>query len=73
MKHNWIQLDCNIPERWFKTLRQCTHCGKVHERHTEHVWMRVTGYKWLPLIGRCKGAWEPNEEAKQFKVENNRY
>jgi hypothetical protein len=34
-------------------FRRCAHCGKVQQRHTEHSWMRVVGYKWLPKAGRC--------------------
>jgi hypothetical protein len=39
--------------------RRCSNCGKVQQRYTETLWMRVTGYKWLPLAGRCK----PKEQA----------
>mgnify|MGYP000039936664 CR=1 FL=1 len=33
--------------------RRCTQCGVVQQRETETAWMRVTGYKWRPLAGRC--------------------
>jgi len=36
-------------------MRRCTNCGAEQERLTETRWMRVTGYRWLPLVGRCKG------------------
>jgi hypothetical protein len=40
--------------------RQCQNCGAVQKRLTEHAWMRVTGYRWLPLVGRCAGVSDPS-------------
>lgn len=34
-------------------FRRCVHCGKVQQRYTETAWMRVTGYRWVPLAGQC--------------------
>lgn len=33
--------------------RQCQHCGAIQQQVTSHAWMRVTGRRWLPLVGRC--------------------
>ena len=60
MKHNWSYKNPAPNTRWFKyfgchDLRQCTKCGIVQEKQAEHSWMRVTGYKWYPKAGRCKG------------------
>jgi len=38
--------------------RRCANCGAVQERITHHAWMRVTGYQWLPLVGRCAPSFE---------------
>jgi hypothetical protein len=40
--------------------RQCKHCGAVQKKVTEHAWMRVTGHRWLPLIGRCAEVNDPS-------------
>ena len=37
----------------FQRLRECTECHAVQKHTTEHLWMHVTGYKWLPKVGRC--------------------
>lgn len=38
--------------------RKCRNCGKEQWKEAQYSWMRVTGYKWLPLAGRCKGKQE---------------
>lgn len=58
MAHEWVpyrklgltnaQLFMRAPERI------CLKCGKVQQRETLTLWMRVTGYRWHPLAGRCK-------------------
>lgn len=35
--------------------RRCINCGATQVKDAEHRWMRVTGYRWRPLVGRCKG------------------
>jgi len=35
-------------------VRRCANCGKVQHRETQTAWMRVTGYLWRPLAGRCE-------------------
>lgn len=34
--------------------RVCINCGAIQERLTHTAWMRVTGYQWMPLVGKCK-------------------
>jgi hypothetical protein len=35
--------------------RTCTLCGAEQHESVETAWGRVTGRRWLPLVGRCKG------------------
>ena len=35
--------------------RKCALCGKTQSKESVEDWMRVTGYRWVPLVGRCKG------------------
>jgi hypothetical protein len=60
MKHKWESRNPAPGTKWFKywgchDLRECVNCGAIQEKHPEHLWMRVTGYKWYPKVGRCKG------------------
>lgn len=52
-KHQWRHFggDRDYP---FRTMRECTECHAVQEKTTETNWMRVTGYRWEPLVGRCE-------------------
>lgn len=72
-KHQWIELpssgDVRDRARWFRRVRQCAVCGRVQEWETEHLWMRVVGYRWLPLVGRCPGVLAPNEESQELGME----
>ena len=34
-------------------LRKCSKCGAIQEKVVETAWMRVTGYRWYPKVGRC--------------------
>ena len=53
MRHNWKDIG---PKRVLADpRRQCGNCEKIQERVTHYLWMRVVGYQWLPLAGRCKG------------------
>jgi len=36
-------------------IRECRNCGARQKREAQYAWMRVTGYSWQPLVGRCKG------------------
>ena len=53
MKHDWLDASDENgilgPRK-----RRCRHCAAVQEQVTHSAWMRVTGYQWLPLAGRCK-------------------
>lgn len=53
MKHNWVIIDEGIAGFLNGPLRRCANCGSEQRRTTEYAWMRVTGYRWLPLVGRC--------------------
>lgn len=70
MKHDWEVISAPIEwDDKFETFRICSKkrfrlhdtvkickiCGKMQMRNTEHEWMRVIGYRWIPLVGRCKG------------------
>ena len=58
--HQWAEY---IPPEWgtaqkltHDPKRKCSACGIIQTKHTHTAWMRVTGYQWLPLAGRCKGS-----------------
>ena len=57
MKHEWEHY---TPEDLYEQMgsngaRKCRLCGKVQKKIAQYLWMRVTGYRWEPLIGKCKG------------------
>ena len=59
MKHNWEAIALATPDRPFADMshhgaRKCRNCGAVQQKNAQHSWMRVTGYRWEPLVGRCK-------------------
>jgi hypothetical protein len=56
VKHDWKIIDENTPERFMRggPKRQCQTCGAIQTRERQTSWMRVTGYHWYPLVGRCK-------------------
>lgn len=55
MKHNWEDAGTNGPARLVEDpRRRCVNCGAEQTRQTHTRWMRVSGYQWLPLAGRCK-------------------
>jgi len=58
MKHDWKPfLYGNPADDMLKDRRRrCENCGAVQARITHHAWMRITGYQWVPLVGRCKPA-----------------
>lgn len=35
--------------------RRCRACGREQEQTTSAMWMRVTGSRWMPKVGRCPG------------------
>ena len=58
MKHVWTpHPDNGTLEAWTSGNpdegRVCKLCGATQWKETEQLWMRVTGYRWLPIVGRC--------------------
>ena len=52
-KHQWREFG-GCMKYPFRRLRECTECHAVQEYETDHLWMRVTGYRWKPKVGRCQ-------------------
>lgn len=62
MKHDWERQYRNEPADMLRDrYRRCRNCGAEQSRETHYLWMRVTGYRWAPLVGRCKPAPESPE------------
>ncbi|MBT9176624.1 MAG: hypothetical protein DDT20_00944 [Firmicutes bacterium] len=57
MKHAWKPHSFNYPSGsvWRVNGRRCTRCGACQHREAHYLWMRVVGYQWWPLVGRCLG------------------
>lgn len=55
MKHEWQPLpyESSVDDMMRPPRRKCATCGKVQTRETQTWYMRVTGYRWRPLVGRC--------------------
>lgn len=66
MKHDWDYSDYGSRTSDLSVLgrRVCRNCGAEQERHPIFSWMRVIGYRWEPLVGRCK----PNKETNEGEV-----
>lgn len=58
MKHDWEDTT-PWPQMMTEPRRKCRNCDAEQQQHTEHLWMRVVGRRWLPLVGRCKGKVKP--------------
>jgi len=56
MKHDWDHSDYGrkATDMQVYDRRICKNCGAEQSKHATQVWMRVTGYHWYPLAGRCK-------------------
>ena len=54
MKHNWEDVEQGLAGMWNHGKRRCRNCGAEQIKQAEISWMKVTGYRWLPLVGRCK-------------------
>lgn len=76
MAHEWESINPAPGSDYFKyfgcvDLRKCKKCKVIQEKQAEHLWMRVTGYKWRPKVGRCpkdkKGAKNGNQIRRQGK------
>jgi hypothetical protein len=52
-KHQWREFG-GCAKYPFRRMRECTECHAVQEYGASYAWMRVTGYSWDPLAGRCK-------------------
>lgn len=55
MRHDFEPVNQGIEGIWNYGKRRCKNCKKTQTKQSEQEWMKVTGYKWYPLIGRCKG------------------
>lgn len=65
MRHDWIRMPDTIKkvcQYGWSPVRTCKNCGAIQTRVSETLWMRVTGYRWLPLVGRCKPKPEKNKK-----------
>lgn len=54
--HDWQPVDQGVFGLIADPKRVCRRCGMEQTRHTETLWMRVSGYKWVPSVGKCKGS-----------------
>ncbi|MGD2065592.1 MAG: hypothetical protein PVI43_00295 [Candidatus Bathyarchaeota archaeon] len=55
-KHDWQPVDQGVLGLVADPKRVCSRCGAQQTRQTDYLWMRVTGYKWVPPVGKCKDA-----------------
>ena len=54
MAHKWIDIyNWKVSGISAYGHRKCEKCGVEQKKFPEHLWMRVTGYSWQPLVGRC--------------------
>ena len=66
MAHDWEDILCELtPAEQLSVYghRRCRNCRAVQSREAQHVWMRITGYRWEPLVGGCPTALAPDEES----------
>lgn len=54
-KHQWSPVPQGIEGLSNRGKRKCELGGAVQTKEGGHSWMKVVGYRWLPLAGRCKG------------------
>jgi len=60
MKHDWEEISLVTPDNPWADMnhfgaRKCRNCGSVQQKNQQFSWARVTGHRWEPLAGRCKG------------------
>ena len=57
MKHDWEPISSpNKYGDWSNFgRRRCKNCELEQTKQAQYFRMRVTGYRWLPLVGRCNG------------------
>lgn len=55
MRHDWQPFYFGNPadDMLAGPHRKCANCKKIQTRIDKTAWMRVIGYQWLPLVGRC--------------------
>ncbi len=55
MAHDWDHSDYGRRPTDLQVYdrRVCRRCGAEQEKHSKTMWMRVVGYEWSPLVGRC--------------------
>ena len=56
--HDWEEVSLATDKDPFADMnnygaRKCKKCGAFQQRFRQCSWMRVTGYRWEPLVGRC--------------------
>jgi hypothetical protein len=54
MRHSWYIQNQGIKGMFNYGMRRCLNCGKEQVKESEHLWRRVSSYKWSPPVGRCK-------------------
>jgi hypothetical protein len=60
MKHDWGEASgLTMAQRIGSRKRQCRNCGAVQTREQKTWYMRVVGYQWWPLVGRCRPQQHP--------------
>lgn len=52
--HKWVRVSQGQEGLWNYGKRRCENCGAEQTKESFHRWMRVAGYRWEPLVGRCK-------------------
>lgn len=77
-KHEWEEISntmADVCKYGWEPRRRCKLCGVIQQKISHTLWMRVMGYKWEPLVGRCKGASMPRpaiEILEEFVVEGDK-
>ena len=61
MAHRWVQVQQGAEGIHNYGKRKCLNCGAEQTKDATHLWGRVTGYRWLPLAGRCKSKGKDHE------------
>ena len=57
MRHDWIEPpNLTMAERLGPPKRVCRNCGARQSKEPKTWYMRVVGYQWWPLVGRCKSS-----------------
>ena len=54
MRHQWNEAHVGLRTLMLDRVRVCAVCYALQERVTDYAWMRVSGYRWAPHVGRCR-------------------